>query len=624
MGIADDIINRANCLAADRLWWETTWRDIAALVMPAEPMSAFNAMTGGVMGKAAITGAGAPLSTDRVKTIYDNTGMVALDRLAAGMESLVTPQSEKWHGLSFAGLESAKPTVDESIYLENLRNFQFDLRYDARSGFIPAHQRAMRSAIGLGTGIMYVEQGDGRPRPGDPDTVFRYCFAPITECLLAVNDYATVDTCIRVRTMTVKQLVNKFTLEKCSAVVQGLYEKGNFDQLVTIIHATMPRAESGSSYLEGSIKSSKIASYYVERDTKHLLSDGGYFEFPYVVYHWMQSSNGPYGESPVMLALSEIKSLQLMGKGELRAFGQWTDPPLGTYNDGVMNRPNLNPRAVNPGAVGADGSLRVRPLITSQNPDFAEKVMEVRRNMVNNTMYVNLFQILIKNPEMSATEAMLRANEKGELLGPAGGKIQMGLSIMADREMGILERKGVMAPNGALPLPPKLQGKSIGVKFTSPLDRLRRMNEGIGTTRMLEAVLPLAKAKPQVLDLLDEDQIVANLREIFGAPANSLVNEDTLAARRKATEDKMAKAEQLQAGGAAAGIAKDASIAGRNVGDTAQQSPQIADALSQILDRMKGGVQGNPDAPPQAVDGANALLSQFGKGPVQQSASVPG
>ena len=46
-----------------------------------------------------------------------------------------------------------------------------------------------------------------------------------------------------------------------------------------------------------------------------------------------------------------------MGKGELRAFGQWTDPPLGMPNDGVMNRPNLNPRAINPGAVGPDGSF---------------------------------------------------------------------------------------------------------------------------------------------------------------------------------------------------------------------------------------------------------------------------
>ena len=54
--------------------------------------------------------------------------------------------------------------------------------------------------------------------------------------------------------------------------------------------------------------------------------------------------------------------------------------------------------------------------------------MEVRRTQVKETLYINLFQTLIKNPEMTATEAMIRNNEKGELLGPAGGKIQAALS----------------------------------------------------------------------------------------------------------------------------------------------------------------------------------------------------
>ena len=83
-------------------------------------------------------GIGGPNSTTRVKSIYDNTGMMACDRLASGMEVLVTPQSEKWHGLTVADMLHDKTTDEENIYLERLRNFQFALRYDPRAGFIPS------------------------------------------------------------------------------------------------------------------------------------------------------------------------------------------------------------------------------------------------------------------------------------------------------------------------------------------------------------------------------------------------------------------------------------------------------------------------------------------------------
>lgn len=617
MGIADDIISRADKLSQLRAGWVNVWLDIARLVLPTE--AAETAFTMMMAGSASSTPGGipGPNSPKRGKTIYDNTGMWCVDRLSAGMESLVTPQSEKWHGLAVSDLSHDLTTTEEAIYLERLRNFQFALRYDPRAGFIPAHQKAMRSCVAFGTGIVYIEQGDGRPRAGDSDCVFRYQYCPLTDSLLGTNDHGTVDTNYRVRRFTVKQLVAKFGKDKVSAQVAALFDSGEMEREIRVIHAVCPRQEMGSYALAGTVRGSAIASYYVEVDTKHLLDDSGFFEFPFAVYQWLQQDNGPYAESAVMLALSEIKSLQAMGKAELRAFAQWTDPPLGMTNDGVMNKPNLNPRAINVGAIGPDGSKRVQPLLTAQNPSFAEQVMDTRRNGVKETLYVNLFQILVKNPEMTATQAMLRANEKGELLGPAGGKIQAALSVMAERELGILERKGIFSPTSALAPPATLPGKNISIRMTSPLDRMRRANEGIGTTRLLEAALPLAKFRPEIMDKFNGDQIVDNLTEIFGAPANTLVPEGMLKERRAATEKKMAQAEQLGAGAQAADIAKAGSIAGRNMGETATQSPQIMDALSQILDRLKGGVQGNPQAPQPAVDSTNALLSQFGKAPVE-------
>jgi hypothetical protein len=639
MGIAQDILDRADAMSSDRINWVNVWIDIAKLVMPTESSdTSFSYMMyGGSSGSSATggktsVGQGGPNSTSRVKSIYDNTGMMACDRLASGMESLVTPQSEKWHGLTVADVLHDRTTDEENIYLERLRNFQFALRYDPRAGFIPSHQKAMRSCVAFGTGVVYVEQDDGRTRAGDTAaTPFRYQYCPLNENLLATNDYGNVDTNYRVRNFTVKQLVQKFTYNKVSSQVQTAWDNQEYETVVPVIHAVCPRLEMGSHNLEGTMKGSQIASYYCEVDTKHLLDDGGFHEFPFAIYHWLQQDNGPYAESPVMLALSEIKSLQLMGKGELRAFGQWTDPPLGMPNDGVMNRPNLNPRAVNLGAVGPDGSLRVKPLITAQSPDFAEKVMEVRRAQVKETLYINLFQILIKNPEMTATEAMIRSNEKGELLGPAGGKIQAGLSQMIDRELGIMARRGVFRPASPLSAPPSLQGRALSVKMTSPLDRMRRANEGVGTTQLLNVALPMVKVKPEILDNFDLDRMLRLLREIFGAPAEVLVPETIMAQNRAESLRQQNIMKMMAMGKQGAEMAKDASIAGRNVGETAntaagtaQQGPATADAIRQLISQFTGGqTAANPTSTDQAMSSTNALLAQFGKAPVPTASGFP-
>ncbi|STU67291.1 Bacteriophage head to tail connecting protein [Klebsiella pneumoniae subsp. ozaenae] len=49
---------------------------------------------------------------------------------------------------------------------------------------------------------------------------------------------------------------------------------------------------------------------------------------------------------------------------------------------------------------------------------------EQKRQTINDGFFITLFQILVDNPQMTATEAMLRAQEKGQLLAPTAGRIQ--------------------------------------------------------------------------------------------------------------------------------------------------------------------------------------------------------
>jgi hypothetical protein len=311
----------------------------------------------------------------------------------------------------------------------------------------------------------------------------------------------------------------------------------------------------------------RFVSYYVERDEKHLIGKGRYRSFPYIVFHWNRETQGPYCEGPVSLALAEIKSVNMLSKQEYIATQQWVNPPTAQRDDAV-NPPNLNPGAPNPGLLSETGELLIRPIITQQRPDFARTVIEAKQNQLRESLYVNLWQILIQNPQMTATEASIRAQEKGDLLGPSGLSLQEGLARMVDREFAILEARGVFRPGRPLAVPPVLQGREIGIAFTGPLDKMRRAGEVVGMHRVLELAGTMASmGKPEILERFDLDEMLDIAQDVHGAPQSIFRSREDLAsteASRKQTEQLRALMDLVQAGGHAA---KAAGEGGRSLNE---------------------------------------------------------
>lgn len=472
MTIIGDILARQQVLATERMNWDRVWNDIADFCFP--DLQRFWTGTTTTAYRYNIM-AQEPSSISRGRVRFDDTALQAIDRLASGMESLVTPQSEKWHGLEITDPFAPEETDEEAEYFERYRDFMFKVRYNPAAGFIGAHQKALRSAISLGTGVVLIEENVGSKAEQIP-ALYRYI--PLSEAYLSVNAQAEPDTMYRQFVMTARQMVQKFGEENVAEQVKlAANQPTQKDRLFQIIHAVQPRAEKGP---DGSVAgNAPWASYYVDKDNQKLMSSSGFFEFPYIVYYWQPVDNLPYAQSPVMLAMSQIRGLNAIRKTTMRGLQQYFDPPMAIAHDGIMNRPNLNPRAMNFGAIDSNGRPKIQPIITNQRPDFAIQLIEAERNVVKDNLYVTLFQILLQNPQMTATEAMIRANEKGELLGPAGGKIQQAMAREVERLGGILERKGAMMPGAPLAPPETLANRSFGARFTSPLDRLRRAQEGL-------------------------------------------------------------------------------------------------------------------------------------------------
>ena len=547
-----ELIDCSNTLISERVEWDKVWAAIAKLVLPMQDRS-FNKGTAKSDSRQATEGwAAGPTSVKDLAERFDVTGLVALDRLATGIISLVTPDAEKWQGLGLTDEIGGKIEAndEESRWLETQRDYLFSARYNPFTGWVTANQAAMRSMCAFGTGLYLVEESYGARGRNDAVVPYRTSPLPLSENYLTVDGQGLLDQDYRRFSLSARQVAQRWG-DGCSAKTLALAnDPTKAHQQVEILHHVAYRQERGMN--GDPMRDSAVSSTYIEIAEAHVLRRGGFTYWPIVAYHWNQVANSAYAESPVMLVLSEIKTANIHGKNEILSSQQFTRPPVGTTDDAKLAKPNLNPGAYNFGALDANGRPKIAPLLTAQDPGLVQQVRAASQQQIKEGLYTTLWQILINNPNMTATEALIRSNEKGELLGPVGTKIQMGLAQFTDAELTIIEGKGAWQPGMRLEPPQSMAGKNLKPIFTSPLDRLRRSNELLGVKQTIELAGALAQAgKTEVLDKIDAEAILDLSQEITGAPRKMFVNDDTLKAIRERRQQMQQAQEMIETARAA-------------------------------------------------------------------------
>jgi len=275
-----------------------------------------------------------------------------------------------------------------------------------------------------------------------------------------------------------------------------------------------------------------------------------------------------------MTVLPDIKMLNEMSKTVIRAAHKIVDPPLLLQEDGALSAFDMRPGALNYGGVNEAGQQTVHALQTNARVDIGLEMMEQRRKVINDAFLVTLFQILVDAPQMTATEAMLRAQEKGALLAPTMGRQQSEfLGPIIEREIDILARAGALPP---MPDIMKEYGGEYHVEYVSPLNRAQRADEGVAIMNTLQAIAPLAQIDPRVMQVFDPIEVARELAEINGVPAKVLRSTEDMQAM-DAQQQQNAQAQQLLAAApVASGVVKDlAQAQSLAAANPSQQAPGI-------------------------------------------------
>ena len=529
-------IQRLGSLRTDRSNWDVQWEEAAARVMPAH----VNSFTGRGMQ----VGGGGQKNTELQ---FDASTSFAAQRFASVIESLVTPQGSIWHLLKVLD-KTLKRNRQVRAFFDDLSEALYNYRYRPTANFVGNSQQAYLGLGVYGSGVLYVD----KPEDGKG---LRYRNMHLGETYLAENHAGVVDTVYRCYRLTARQIVQKWGNAAPEDVREKAKNAQQAEQTSEILHCVYPRKDYDPERLDG--KGRPFASVYIHVETKTVMEEDGYFTFPYAIARYTQAPGETYGRGPAQWVLPAIKTLNEQKKTVLKQGHREVDPVLLAYDDGKLANASLKAGRMVAGGMSKDG----RPLIgrlPGGNLAVGDKMMDMEKSLINDAFLLNLFQILLETPQMTATEVLERAREKGMLLAPTAGRIQAEfLGPMIEREIDLLARQGLMPKMPSILVDASVEYK---IEYDNPMSRMARAERAAGFMRALGHAAEYAKMTGDVepLDFFNFDRAMPEILDIHGAPIAWTRSLEEVMGRRQGRAEQAETQQMIEALPAAAGLMKAA------------------------------------------------------------------
>ncbi len=533
-------IQRFGTLRTDRGNWNSQWEEAAERVLPADRNTFF-----GIEGNRA-RGTEGQKKTEKQ---FDSTASLAAQKFSSVIESLATPQSAVWHRLVPVD-KALKRNRSVRLFFDDLSDMLFSYRYRPVGNFVGNSQQVYLGLGVYGNGIMFVDKPDN-------SRGLRYRNIHLGEAYFVQNHAGVVDTMYRSFSLTARQILQKFDNSMIpESVREAAAQATQIDKKFEILHCVYPREDYDSVRVDS--LGMPFASLYIMVEDLSMLREGGFNTFPYAIARYTQASNETYGRGPTQHVLPAIKVINAQKRTLLKQGHRVVDPVMLSHDDGSIGTLSLKAGAMNPGGVNKDGKALVHVLPTG-NIAVGDKMMQMEADVINDAFLITLFQILIDTPQMTATEVLERAREKGMLLAPTAGRMQNEfLGPLIERELDLMAAQGLWPPNVPQLL---LDGEvEFKIEYDSPMSRMQRSEKAAGFMRALDMAAKYAAdtQDPSPLDWFNFDTAMPEILDIQGAPTSWTNTLDDVQEKRAARAKQQQEQQMIEAAPALAGMMKNA------------------------------------------------------------------
>ena len=479
--------------------------------------------------------------------ILDSTGTLAARNLAAGMMSGISSPTRPWFKLKAGRIDSTQ-TSPVSLWLARCESLMYQIFAD--SNFYTAMAVFYFDLIVFGTAVMLLYE--------DFDNVINCINPAFGEYYVDIDGRYRPVIFYREFTYTISQTVDEFGWENCSPMVRQFYDLAdgvNLTREIIIAHAIEPNTDPEKYGIPAHFK---YRETYWEwggatnpqggTSARGYLRKRGFNERAAIIGRWDLVANDPYGRSPGMDALPDIKQLQQETKRKAQGIDKAINPPL-IADVQLKNQP----ASLLPGGITflqgmmSTGNAGMAPAYGNWKPDIAaitEDLNEVRAR-IKDTFFNSLFQVASQfetRSNITAVEWDMRKSESLMMLTPVIERLQSEvLGPIIDRVWGIMVRAGILPPP-----PPEVAGQNIDVTYVSMLTISQKAAKAGSLERLFQMAGQLGGIDPQIIDNIDFDMGFDVYANLLDSDPRIVRSPEALAAIRQQRMQQQEQQQQLQ------------------------------------------------------------------------------
>lgn len=427
-----------------------------------------------------------------------------------------------------------------------------------RSNFYEEMWSYIYTGFTMGTSSMSIEEDIA-------DEKIAFEFIPPGEFYIADGKFGQVDTHNRKRKVTARKLAQMFGEDKLPPGIKNNLREQPFSEH-ELVHSIFPREEFDPRMRD--VKNKRFASVWLITEGNTLAKVSGFDEFPRHVWRYIKTGKEAYGVSPAMLAMPDIKGINLMGKTLQGAAQLAVDGPynIPSYLEGSVQ---LKPRGLNYLKDMNDKITRV-----DQNSNYPVGVdrEERKQAQIKERFHVDTFLLLTQlagQGDRTAFEVSEMMAEKAAVLGAELGPFNKQVDGILDHVYRIETEAGRMPepPDILLEMADADETIRFDPVYQGPLAQSQQDKFGKDPIRKFFIdVAPVIQLDEDVVDNFDFDEGARILGELNGIPTEMIRTRDQVATIRDGKAQAEAEAQQQEELAAGLEAGKVASEIDQNVG----------------------------------------------------------
>lgn len=439
-----------------------------------------------------------------------------------------------------------------------------------QSNFYTEQHSAVVDRIVTGTGLMLIE--------ADALRTLVFVHVPAGTFAIAENDQQEVDTVVRTFKFSPHQAALKWGVNALSERMRKAYDNPDerYSSRFEIWHLVEPRDVADMGNVPGKVGMDPLQmswrSVYIEAESRHVIFEDGYYEFPYLCSRFITLSGSPYG-------LSALYGLEDTLRKIIRLEGSITDAAEAAAMPRLLSTADM----VEDICMEAGGITVVTPQAgNAQLPrewatvtDYrsGKELLDEKVAELDKALFIDAIQVLEPvQRKMSATEAQLRTNEKVQTFAPTFSQYVSDLRRPMERIFAICYRAKLFPQNyvpRGLVAPTEASGGTM-YRLNAPTPAyIGRMAKALENNKVrgVQSLLELGGQVAQLsgdgawLGALKPGRVMSFLGREFNVPVECMEKLAVLEQREQDARDAAAQQKQAEVAQMMAAANKDAAMA---------------------------------------------------------------